>query len=73
MVSPQALNSLAANDYLKAEIERLQRAAPAAEFDKLNLQLQVLQQLRATAMGVTNTSDYGDSALAPGPLTDILV
>jgi len=27
----------------------------------------------ATTMGVTNTSDYGDSALAPGPLTDILV
>ncbi len=57
--SPQALNSLAANDYLKAEVEKLQRAAPAAEFNKLNLHLQVLQQIR-------DSIDQGPGTMNPG-------
>lgn len=64
-VSPQALNSLAVNDYLKAEVERLQRAAPAAEFEKLNLHLQVLQQIRSSI-------DQGGGGGTPGGSTETL-
>jgi len=41
--------------------------------DVLVLKAGEMYKAIATTMGVTNTSDYGDSALAPGPLTDILV
>jgi len=60
-------NELALNAHLQAELMRLRKVAPAAEFEKLDLHLQALEQLRNDAM--PGGSGVGGKPLPTIPLS----